>query len=81
MKHPLGALAALLLAAAPAHAAGVTLDAAAEQAIRAKMAAEGYEVRSVDTEDGLFEVYAMKDGQRFEVYLDAAFAVVKVVAD
>jgi hypothetical protein len=71
------ALAAALLAAAPAFAEAVRLDANSEAAIRAKMTADGYEVRRVDTEDGYYEVYAMKDGKKFEVYLDAQLNVVK----
>jgi hypothetical protein len=32
---------------------------------------QGYEVRKVQMEDGKFEAYALKDGKKFEIYLDA----------
>lgn len=44
--------------------------------ITALMVAEGYEVRSIQIEDGLFEVYAVKDGKTFELYLDDSLAMV-----
>ncbi len=31
---------------------------------------KGYEVRKIDTEDGYLEAYALKDGQRYEIYVD-----------
>ena len=39
--------------------------------------AEGYEVRKVTTEDGQIEVYAVKDGKTYELYLDDQFNIVK----
>ncbi|GAB4266313.1 MAG: hypothetical protein Kow0013_15330 [Pararhodobacter sp.] len=33
---------------------------------------EGYEVRRIAREDGLYEVYALRDGQRFELYFNEA---------
>ncbi len=38
--------------------------------ITALMVEQGYEVRSVQIEDGKYEVYAVKDGEQFELYLD-----------
>ncbi len=29
---------------------------------------EGYEIRKVEVEDGCYEVYAMKDGKKFEFF-------------
>ncbi|WP_420858800.1 PepSY domain-containing protein [Marivivens marinus] len=40
------------------------------------MVADGYEVRQIKTEDGYFEVYALKDGEQFELFLDADFNIV-----
>ncbi len=31
---------------------------------------KGYEVRKVETEDGYLEAYALKDGERFEIYVN-----------
>jgi hypothetical protein len=45
--------------------------------ITAVMVAEGYEVRSIQIEDGMYEVYAVKDGETFELYLDDSLALVE----
>ena len=57
------------------------LDDATRDSIRTKLAAEGYEVRKIETEDGMFEAYAVKDGKRYEVYLDRELAIVKTKLD
>ena len=49
--------------------------------ITQKLTAEGYEVRKIKTEDGLYEAYALKDGQKFEIYLDAQLNVVRTKID
>lgn len=49
--------------------------------IRTKLTQDGYEVRKIDMEDGLIEAYVLKDGQRFELYLDAALNVVRSKID
>jgi len=45
--------------------------------ITALMVAQGYEVRSVQIEDGKYEVYAVKDGEQYELYLDDALNLVE----
>jgi hypothetical protein len=69
-------------AAAPADIAkGETLGNDAE-AITAALVAKGYEVRKVESEDGELEAYALKDGVRYEIYVDTASgAVTKVKED
>ncbi len=72
--------AALILAAAaaPALAGGTASCGAApreqwlsEEAIKAKGVAMGYEVRSVKTENGCYELYAVdKSGAKFELFLN-----------
>lgn len=49
--------------------------------IRSKLTEEGYEVRKIDMEDGMIEAYVLKDGQRLELYLDAALNVVRTKVD
>lgn len=39
--------------------------------IKAKLEAQGYDVRRVKSEDGYFEAYAIKDGKKQELYFDA----------
>ncbi|VAV89326.1 hypothetical protein MNBD_ALPHA02-348 [hydrothermal vent metagenome] len=31
---------------------------------------EEYEIRKVEVEDGCYEVYAMKDGKKYEIYIN-----------
>lgn len=73
---------ALSLAAPYAFAeteAGV--DAKTEQAVTEAMTAQGYEVRKIVLEDGKIEVYAVKDGETFELKLDAAYNIVATGED
>jgi len=44
----------------------IILALAAIVQITSGLAAEGYDVRSVKTENGFYEAKAVKDGQRFE---------------
>ena len=53
-------------------------DPAKEAEIRAVMAEKGFdEVRSVGTIDGRFEVYALKAGTAYEVFLDQSLCIVE----
>lgn len=49
--------------------------------IREMLTEQGYEVGKIKMEDGLYEAYARKDGQKFEVFLDAEFAIVRTQLD
>ncbi len=74
------ALAATL--AVPALASDtLKLDADTEARIRAALTEDGYDVRKIKIEDGMYEAYATKDGHKYEVYLDASLEVVKVGED
>lgn len=57
--------------------ASTDLDEATRTKITEQLTAEGYEVRKIDSEDGMIEVYALKDGKKLELYLDAELKVVK----
>jgi hypothetical protein len=52
-------------------------DATTQAKITEQLTADGYEVRKIDSEDGMIEVYAVKDGKMYEIYLDADLKVVK----
>lgn len=67
----------LALSAPLAFASGDTIDAALKDKVTAEMTAQGYEVRKIDSEDGMIEVYAVKDGKTYELYLDAQLKIVK----
>jgi Peptidase propeptide and YPEB domain len=70
------ALAATLLAAPQAFASD-KIDAALKDKVTIEMKAKGYDVRKVQMEDGMIEVYAVKDGKTYELYLDDNLQVVK----
>lgn len=46
-----------------------------------KLTAQGYDVRKIDAEDGMIEVYALKDGQRLELYLDTDLNIARTKTD
>ena len=76
MKY-LALAAALLLPATAALASGGAVPTETEAQIRTLLTDQGYEVRSVQTEDGMYEAYALKNGERFEIYLDSALNIVR----
>jgi hypothetical protein len=76
------ALALAIAAGSMAHASDdKAVDATKANAIKAQLTEQGYEVRKVEMEDGMYEAYAMKDGERYEIYLDADLKVVKTEKD
>lgn len=60
---------------------GMRLDAQTEQTIRERLTAQGYEVRKIKTEDGMYEAYVVKDGKRAELYLNKDLEVVREKTD
>lgn len=48
-----------------------TVDPAVQETLTAQLVAEGYEVRQFKSEDGLIEVYVVKDGKMEELWFDA----------
>ena len=52
-----------------------------QQQIRTTLTEQGYEVRKSDVEDGMYEAYAIKDGKKQEIYLDADMKIVKIKTD
>lgn len=72
------ALLGFLLATAPmAMAEGGDVDAATQAKLTELMTAQGYDVRKMDVEGGMIEVYAVKDGKTFQVFYDEKLALVK----
>jgi hypothetical protein len=71
----------LSFAAASPELAGTALGKSAGE-IKASLTAQGYEVRKIKPEDGMLEAYAMKDGKRYEIYVDTTTGnVAKVKAE
>lgn len=75
----LAVVAALLSPAAGAFASedSVVLTDDATQSIRSKLTEQGYEVGKIKIEDGLFEAYARKDGQKLEIFLNGDLEIVR----
>lgn len=45
------------------------------QEISSALKERGYQVRKVELEDGYLEAYALKNGERFEIYVDPTTGV------
>lgn len=41
-----------------------------KEAVTKTLKEAGYEIRKVEVEDGCYEVYAMKDGKKLEIYIN-----------
>lgn len=75
-------LAVVLMLSGAAHASGkVELTDQNTNQIRTLLTEQGYEVAKIKIEDGMYEAYAKKEGQRYEVFLNADFEVVKTKED
>lgn len=74
---PIALAAVLALGGLTAQAEGVELTDAAKERIRTDLTAQGYDVGKIKTEDGLYEAYAKKDGQKLEIFLDEDFEIVR----
>ena len=73
------ALIALVAFATPALAEDVTMDSnlgTTMQEVQASLTAMGYEVRKAEMEDGMIEVYFIRDGKMGEVYVNPQTGVV-----
>ena len=68
----------LSIAVAGAAVAGSPVSDEVKAQASAALTAQGYEVRSVQMEDGMIEAYAIKDGKAFEIYLDAEMKIVEI---
>jgi hypothetical protein len=53
------------------------VDPAVQAKVTAQLTAQGYDVRKVQMEDGMIEVYAVNDGKTSEIYLNDKLEVVK----
>ena len=70
----LGTLAAPAITMAETEGA---VDAAVQEKLTAQLVAEGYDVRQFKAEDGLIEVYVVKDGKMEELWFDAGLKQVE----
>ena len=72
-KMTAAAVTALMLAVPMAHASDSEgdVDAAVQAKLTEQLVAEGYDVRQFKSEDGLIEVYVVKDGKMEELWFNA----------
>jgi type III secretory pathway lipoprotein EscJ len=68
------------LAAASSDLYGASVGKSANE-IAASLIAQGYEVRKIESEDGMLEAYALKDGRRYEIYVDTSTGTVAKVKE
>ena len=80
IKLAAAAFAAVALAT-PVLAANVELTDGNKSMIVKMLTADGYEVGKIKLEDGMYEAYAKKGGNRYEVFLNGDFEVIKVKED
>jgi hypothetical protein len=59
----------------------INMDSAKVEQIKMQLTEQGYDVRKIETEDGMYEAYALKDGDRYEIYLDKDLNIVKTEMD
>lgn len=82
LKSLIAPLAVSIAFAGTAQASGkVELTEENTAQIRQLLTEQGYEVAKIKLDDGMYEAYAKKNGQRYEVYLNAEFQVVKTEED
>jgi len=41
-----------------------------KEAVKKHLAAQGYQLRKIEQEDGCYEAYALKDGAKYELYVN-----------
>lgn len=75
------ALAAVLASSAAFASQQVELTDANTDQIRSLLTAQGYDVGKIKLEDGLYEAYARKDGERYEVFMNGDFEIVRTERD
>jgi hypothetical protein len=59
----------------------VELTDANTTAIKEMLTEQGYEVGKIKIEDGLYEAYAKKGDEKYEIFLDGDFTVVRSELD
>jgi Peptidase propeptide and YPEB domain len=70
---------AAILSAPAARASTEAVDPALQEKLTTQLKAEGYEVRKIQMEDGMIEAYAVKNGEKFELFFDTNLKLVKKV--
>lgn len=77
-KIALLALGLTFLSPATTAFAEVVLTPEVEKNIKDALTAQGYDVGKIKIEDGMYEAYAKKDGNKYEVFMNEKLEIVKV---
>ena len=64
----------------PVHASS-EIDTATQAKVTEQLTAQGYEVRRIDSEDGMIEVYAVMGDKMAEIYVDPTTGEVVKLSD
>ena len=80
-KIALLALGLTFLSPATTAFAEVVLTPEVEKNIKDTLTAQGYDVGKIKIEDGMYEAYAKKDGNKYEVFMNEKLEIVKVKND
>ncbi|WP_228028448.1 PepSY domain-containing protein [Donghicola mangrovi] len=81
LKNTLTAIILASTVATAALASDVVLNDENTAKVRAVLTEQGYEVAKIKLEDGMYEAYAKKDGNKYEVFLNGDFEVVMTKED
>jgi len=81
MKRIALALALALPATAALASGSNPISEEVQTQIRTLLTEQGYDVRRIQMEDGLYEAYALRDGDRFEIYLNADMTIERIAQD
>lgn len=77
-KIALLALGLAFLSPATTAFAEVVLTPEVEKNIKDALTSQGYDVGKIKIEDGMYEAYAKKDGNKYEVFMNEKLEIVKV---
>lgn len=77
-KIALLALGLTFLSPATTAFAEVVLTPEVEMNIKDALTSQGYDVGKIKIEDGMYEAYAKKDGNKYEVFMNEKLEIVKV---
>ena len=58
--------------------ASARVDRSVQVQIKDMLSADGYDVRKIVPENGMIEVYAVKNGQMLEIYLDSNLNIMRI---
>lgn len=67
-----------MVSAGASCASGIRIGDQIREQIKAALVEQGYEMRKAEREHGMIEVYAVKGGKRFIIYLNDQAAIVRI---